>query len=345
MIPSRLLQRGRNHIIPKICYCRPSTITNTSSSSYKQTTIRWAGHNKWSKIKHKKGAKDLHKNKLFSKATKAIRVASKACNGDLQNLYLQSAIQAARNIQVPKDRIEDAIQNNKMMGSSEADVLSQRYDGQIVTPAGKIAIIILALTDNKNRTAANVRTYLKKAKGDLLNTGSNNFFFDHLGIALIHKHKNDNNDDNNDNNDNDDGIGDDDSKKKNKSDYDTTTTTTTTYTLSDDVQDDIIECALDAGAIDVDFGTDSDEHFLVKCQPSDLHPLVTAMKSNGYTLSEFNHAYLVKDENEGGTTIELDQESTDLFETFLMKMDEDDDVTSVYHNATLLFDSSEDNEY
>lgn len=272
-------------------------------------TVRWAGHNKWSKIKHKKGAKDLNRNKLVSKATKAIRVASKACGGDTKNLHLQSAIQAAKAIQVPKDRIEDAIQNIKA-NSSEAEVVSQRYDGHVSTSSGKVAVIVLALTDNKNRTAANLRMHFRKSDGDLLNTGANDWFFDHLGVALVKKQ-----------------YGDDQEGAENDS--------SAVEPLSEEMKDKMMECALEGGAVDVDFGDDTDEHVLLKCEPVDLHPLVKAMQSGGYSLSEFESAYLTKDENDGGATIELGQDSTEHFETFLQKMDDDEDVNKIYHNASL----------
>ncbi len=288
-------------------------------------SLRWAGHNKWSKIKHKKGAKDLNKTKLFSKATKAIRVASSACGGDVDNLHLQSAIQAARALQVPKDRIEDAIKNVKSASSSAssgtAEVISQRYDGQVVTASGKVAVIAIALTDNKNRTAANLRNIFKKANGDLLNTGSNSFFFDHLGVLLVKKYKRE--------------------EHSNEQEEDEENTShgngnLSSEVVSEELQEQLMDCALENGAIDIDFGSDTDEHILLKCEPTDLFPLATAIKNHGYSLGEFESAYLVKDESDGGTTIQLDMESTDHFEDFLQKMDNDDDISVVYHNANLM---------
>ena len=274
-----------------------------------------AGHNKWSKIKHKKGAKDLNRAKLFSKATKAIRVASRACGGDMANLHLQSTVQAARALQVPKDRIEDAIQNAKK--SNEAELLMQRYDGQIVTPSGKVSVIVMALTDNKNRTAANLRSNLRKSNGDMMNSGAHDFFFDHVGIALVKKQK---------------GLPDESESQvgqdlDGKADF---------QGITEEEEDALLECALDGGAFDVDFGSETDEHALLKCEPTGLYPLVKNMKDNGYALSEFQSTYLVKDDGAGGSTaIELDQESTEQFEKFMSKMDDDEDVNDVYHNASL----------
>lgn len=306
------------------------TTTTTSISNYHTTTRHFAGHNKWSKIKHKKGAKDLNKNKLFSKATKAIRVASRKCNGDFENLHLQSAIQAAKALQVPKDRIQDAITNTKTRGGEEEqDPVLQRYDGNIVTPSGKVSIIALALTANKNRTAANVRSFLRKANGDLLSTGANDWFFDHLGIVLVKKHKNEDNRGNSN-----DSIYD---YNEEIVDNDKDGDNSIMEPLSEEMQDALMECALDGRATDVDFGSssDTDQHVMLKCEPTDLHPLVMAMKRGGYVLSQFETAYLVKDEEDGGQHVLLDdEESVDLLETFMEKMDEDDDVDQIYHNAT-----------
>ena len=74
---------------------------------------KFAGHNKWSKIRHKKGAKDVSRAKEFAKATRAIRAAARLANGDLSNLTLQSAVSRAKSLQVPKDRILDAINGTK----------------------------------------------------------------------------------------------------------------------------------------------------------------------------------------------------------------------------------------
>lgn len=282
-----------------------------------------AGHNKWSKIKHKKGAKDLNRAKLFSKATKAIRVASRACGGDLANLQLQSTIQAAKALQVPKDRIEDAISNAKKV--NEADMLMQRYDGQIVTPSGKVAVIVIALTDNKNRTAANLRSNMRKSNGDMMNTGAHDFFFDHLGIVLVKKKKIE--------------PGEEDSCD-NSEQYDQNGKPPAFQGITEEEEDALLESALDGGAIDVDFGSETDEHALLKCEPTGLYPLVNYMKSNGYSLSEFQATYMVKDDGVGGSvTIPLDQESTEQFEKFLHKMDDDEDINDVYHNASLYYET------
>ncbi len=279
--------------------------------------VRWmAGHNKWSKIKHKKGAKDVNRAKLFSKATKAIRVASRACGGDMSNLHLQSTIQAAKALQVPKDRIEDAIHNAKK--SNEAEMLMQRYDGQIALPSGKISVIVMALTDNKNRTAANIRTNMRKSNGDMMNTGAQDFFFDHVGIALVKKKKSEG------------GAAEIDSKE------DLEQCQSSFHGISEDEEDALMECALDGGAFDIDFGLDTDEHALLKCEPVGLYSLVKHMKSHGYILTEFQSTYLVKDDGSGeNSTISLDQESTEKFEKFLLKMENDEDVNDVYHNASM----------
>ncbi len=259
-----------------------------------QSSRGFAGHNKWSKIKHKKGAKDVNRAKIFSKATRAIRAASKACNGDLSNLHLQSAIQSAKAIQVPKDRIEDAI--NRASKGSESDLATMRYDGHLNTPSGKVSLILTALTDNKNRTAANLRASMRKSHGELLNTGVHDWLFDHLGIVLVRKEL-DNSDD--------------------------------SEMFSDEYEETLLEHALEGGASDVDFGNTTDEHITIKCAPTDLHSVVIEMRDAGYDVSLFKSGY------EPTSLIELNEESSDILTNFLEKMDDDEDINDVYFNASL----------
>jgi len=277
----------------------------SGSHSYLQTLQkRFAGHSKWSKIKRSKGAKDANKAGQFAKATLAIRVASKACAGDMANLHLQSSVQAAKAMQVPKDRIEDAIKC--VSKGTDEELVNMRYDGYLNTPSGRVQVILTALTDNKNRTAANVRSKLSKSDGELSSTGVNDWLFDHVGVALVHKQK---------------GIESDDDQSASK------------FTeLTEREEEEILECALEGGAADVDFGEPEDEHALVKCDPSDLHPLVVTLREGGYHVSEFEVRYMMKD---ASSSIMLDIESTEKFQQYLDKMDSDEDVNNVFHNATL----------
>src|SRR5256714_7483693 len=123
------------------------------SSSYGRRAV--SGHSKWSSIKHKKGAADAKRGKLFSKLTRAIIVAAKEGGGDpLNNLALQNAIEKARSYSMPKDNIDRAIAKGSGEGADAATFETVVYEGY--GPEG-VAVIVEALTDNRNRTAAEVR--------------------------------------------------------------------------------------------------------------------------------------------------------------------------------------------
>ena len=142
-----------------------------------------AGHSHWAGIKHKKGKADKQRSKIFSKLSKEITVAAKLGdkNPDI-NSRLRSAIQAARSANMPKDNIERAI--NKSSSTDEVNFESLRYEG---FGPNKIAVIVEALTDNKNRTASNVRTIFQKAGGSLGTQGSASHNFKQLGVIKIDK--------------------------------------------------------------------------------------------------------------------------------------------------------------
>ena len=142
-----------------------------------------AGHSHWAGIKHKKGRADKQKSKIFSKLSKEITVAAKL--GDLNpemNSRLRAAIQSARAANMPKENIERAI--DKSNTSNGEDFESLRYEG---FGPSKIAVIIEALTDNKNRTASNIRTIFQKNDGSLGTTGSASHNFIQIGIIKIGK--------------------------------------------------------------------------------------------------------------------------------------------------------------
>jgi len=136
-----------------------------------------AGHSKFKNIMHRKGAQDKKRAKVFSRLAKEITVAAKlgAPNPD-QNPRLRLAIQEARGQNMPKDNIERAIK--KSQGGDSENYDEMRYEG--FGPAG-IGIIIEALTDNKNRTAGEVRACFTKYGGNLGETGSVSFMFDRVG--------------------------------------------------------------------------------------------------------------------------------------------------------------------
>jgi len=142
-----------------------------------------AGHSHWAGIKHKKGKADKIRSKIFSKLSKEITVAAKLGDKDpAMNPRLRSAIQAARSANMPKDNIERAI--NKSSINSELNFENLRYEG---FGPDKVAVIVEALTDNKNRTASNIRTIFQKAGGNLGTQGSASHNFKQLGVINIHK--------------------------------------------------------------------------------------------------------------------------------------------------------------
>ena len=142
-----------------------------------------AGHSHWAGIKHKKGKADKQRSAIFSKLSREITVAAKLGdkNPDM-NSRLRSAIQAARSANMPKDNIERAIDKSSI--NTELNFESLRYEG---FGPGKIAVIVETLTDNKNRTASNIRTIFQKSGGSLGTQGSASHNFNQLGIIKIDK--------------------------------------------------------------------------------------------------------------------------------------------------------------
>ena len=142
-----------------------------------------AGHSHWAGIKHRKGRADEKRSKIFSKLSKEITVASKLGSKDpSMNPRLRSAIQTARAANMPKDNIERAIKKSEINKSLNYNSLT--YEG---FGPEKIAIIIEALTDNKNRTASNIRMIFQKNGGSLGTQGSASHNFQQLGVIKIDK--------------------------------------------------------------------------------------------------------------------------------------------------------------
>lgn len=139
-----------------------------------------AGHSKFKNIQHRKGAQDKKRAKLFTKLVKEIIVATKSGQADpSMNPRLRTALIAARSQNLPKDRIDKAISQASGSGSDASNYDEIRYEG--FAPGG-IAIIVEAMTDNRNRTASDVRSSFTKYGGNLGETGSVSFMFDKLGI-------------------------------------------------------------------------------------------------------------------------------------------------------------------
>ena len=144
-----------------------------------------AGHSHWAGIKHKKGRADKERSKIFSKLSREITVAAKLGDKDpYMNPRLRTAIQAAKQANMPKDNITRAINKSEISGDKSYENL--RYEG---FGPFNIALIIETLTDNKNRSASSIRTVLQKNGGRLGESGSTTHMFNNCGIIHIEKNK------------------------------------------------------------------------------------------------------------------------------------------------------------
>ena len=144
-----------------------------------------AGHSHWAGIKHKKGRADKERSKIFSKLSREITVAAKLGDKDPDmNPRLRTAIQAAKQANMPKDNISRAISKSEM--NSDNNYESLRYEG---FGPSNVALIIETLTDNKNRSASSIRTVLQKKGGRLGELGSTTHMFSSCGIIHINKNK------------------------------------------------------------------------------------------------------------------------------------------------------------
>ena len=142
-----------------------------------------SGHSKWSSIKHKKGAADKKRGQLFSKLSRAIIVAAREGGPDsANNLALQNAVEKARSYSMPKDNIERAIARGSGADADAAAYETVIYEGYA---AGGVAILVEALTDNRNRTAADVRAAFAKHEGNLGTSGAVAWQFERRGVVLV----------------------------------------------------------------------------------------------------------------------------------------------------------------
>lgn len=145
-----------------------------------------SGHSKWASIKHKKGAADAKRGKVFTKLIKEITVAAKMGGGDIEaNPRLRTAVLKAKSENMPKDNIERAIKKGTggLEGVEYIEITYEAYG------PGGVAIMIDALTDNKNRTAADVRSTLTKSGGNLGESGCVSYLFQRKGIIAFDSSK------------------------------------------------------------------------------------------------------------------------------------------------------------
>ena len=142
-----------------------------------------SGHSKWSSIKHKKGAADAKRGQLFTKLTRALIVAAKDGGPDpASNLALQNAIDKARAASMPKDNIERAIARGAGTGADAATYEHISYEGY---GPGGVAVYVDVLTDNRNRTAGEVRHIFARADGNLAESGAVAWLFERKGVILV----------------------------------------------------------------------------------------------------------------------------------------------------------------
>jgi YebC/PmpR family DNA-binding regulatory protein len=142
-----------------------------------------AGHSKWAQIKRKKGAADARRGQLFTKLARAITVAARDGGGDPDgNATLANAIEKAKALRMPKENIERAIARGTGAGADAAAIEAVTYEGY---GPGGVAILIECLTDNRNRTAADIRHLFARADANLGEPGSVSWMFDKKGVLLV----------------------------------------------------------------------------------------------------------------------------------------------------------------
>jgi YebC/PmpR family DNA-binding regulatory protein len=142
-----------------------------------------SGHSKWSSIKHRKAAADAKRGKQFTKLARAITVAAREGGGDPDgNPALATAVQKARDFSMPKDNIQRAIDRGTGAGADAAAIERVVYEGY---GPGGVAILVETLTDNRNRTGAEVRNAFEKHGGSLGEPGSVSWIFENRGVILI----------------------------------------------------------------------------------------------------------------------------------------------------------------
>lgn len=239
-----------------------------------------SGHSKWANIKRRKEAVDGKKAKIYSKLGKEITVAVKQGGPDPStNAKLRDMIAKAKSNNMPNDNINRCIQ--KAAGDSSADNYEEiTYEGY--GPAG-VAVIVDVMTDNRNRSAADIRCIFDRSGGNLGQTGSVGYMFDKKGIIVIEN------------------------------------------TSSVDEQE-LMEKVIDAGA--EDFVSD-EEYFEIVTAPQDFTTVREALEQDNYELVEAEIKMVPNMKKE------LSEEEEEKFNRFLDKLDDNDDVQNVWHNADM----------
>lgn len=144
-----------------------------------------SGHNKWSTIKHRKGAQDAKRAKIFSRLSKNLIIAVQSGGSDPEmNASLKIAIDQARHENMPKDNIERAIKRGSGEGT-ENKIEEMIYEAYFPTQSDNVALLILCATDNTNRTVGEIKSEIKKNGGKFVPSGSVSFQFEHVGQIII----------------------------------------------------------------------------------------------------------------------------------------------------------------
>jgi YebC/PmpR family DNA-binding regulatory protein len=257
-----------------------------------------AGHNKWSKVKHRKAVVDSRRSKVWSKCAKAIMVAARHGGSDPEsNLSLRYAIDEARYANMPRDTIERAIKK----GAGELGTESWeniRYEGY---GPGGVAIVIDALTNNRTRTAVEVRNAFAKYGGNLGTTGCVGFMFSTVGQIAIDLAK------------------------------EPPTPTgpgpkTKPPVLTGDM---LMEAAIDAGAADVSEPSGEDHVWTVTTDPTEFHRIKDALEKRGFQITEAGIVLMPT------TTADVRGDLAKSVMKLIDALEDDDDVQKVYSNAEI----------
>ena len=238
-----------------------------------------SGHSKWHSIRHKKGAVDAKRGKVFTKIIKEIIVAARMGGGDSDaNPRLRTALLNAKNANMPKDNIDRAIKK----GTGDLDgVEYQEMTYEAYGPGG-VALLIDILTDNRNRTAAEVRNILSKGGGNLGEMGCVSYMFTRRGIIALDASK---------------------------------------Y-----AEDDVLNVALDAGALDI---TSDEEHIEIMTEPEDFEKVMKTLEDSGW------ETVYAEVSNISEAPITLDNNSTNKALKLIENLEDNDDVQKVSTNLDL----------
>lgn len=240
-----------------------------------------AGHSKWSKIKNSKGAADQQRGKVFQKFSKEIYVAAKSGGPDpSSNPALRLKIEKAKAANMPNDNINRAIKKASSSGEGE-NYEEINYEGY--GPNG-VGVLVLALTDNRNRSATNIRVAFNKNGGSLGETGSVSYMFDRKGYIAIER----------------EGL--------------------------DIDEDTMMMSVLEAGGEELET---SDDVFEIYTDPADLNDVRDALEAEGYKIAQAESTMVPQ------TLMDIDPDKENQFRTMIEKLEDDDDVQEVFHNANL----------